>query len=335
MADDEMSVEDELGSIFDAANAESPVETGPAADDAPADNADDEVASPSLEDAPAEISEADPGETTPEPLSAPSSWSADAVSLWEGASRELQEHLLKEAEGRTQAESAQADRLKALDTYERVLEPVRQEMLLNGIQPAQFLGSLVTAHQYLQQNPGEAIQWLARQYGYDLSNINQQEQPDIDPTLQPLVQQVEAIKQQFSGFMTEQQQREQAQAASVVDQFFNDPANTYAKRLEAEIFAEIPGVNANNPNASPAERLKLAYDRAVRLSDTVQSEIAAAKAKEAEDKRKAEAAKKAADAKRLAESNLRSDGTNAGDSPPAVDRETELGQTYDALQGAA
>ena len=320
--DETVSVEDELGSIFDEAQA----------DDAPADATPAEDSPPS-EGAPADpIQEADTSED--KALDAPASWSADAKAIWPSLDPVAQQELLRRESDWQKADGERAERLKALEPYEQALAPVLPTLQLNGVQPAQYIGQLAAADRYLRENPQEAFQWLAQQYGYDLSQLHQ-EQQEIDPALQPLVGELNQIKQQFTGFMTQQQQREQAQAEAVVTQFMDNPENAYAKRLEAEIFAEIPVVKANNPAASHQDVLRMAYDRAVRLNDEVQSEIVAAKAKEAEEARKAKAAKEAAEAKRISESNLSTTGTSSGDTPTPMDTEDELGQIFDRMQGAA
>lgn len=327
------TVEDELGAIFDKANAEE--SEGPLrgpdgkfiAKDATAEGAEGETVTA---DQGAVAEEVKPA-TGLEP---PASWSATAKASWPNLSPELQAEVLKRETDWQKADGERATRLKAYEPIAQVLEPVRQHLALNGVDEATYVRQLVAADQMLRQQPQQAIQQIARMYGINLQQL-EPDQEELDPTIAPLVTKITQLESLVQNFATAQQQQQALQVQSAIETFMADPANKYAKQLEQQILAEIPTVNHLLPNASPAERLKKAYERAVRLDDGIQAAISAEKSAEAEAKRKEEAAKKATDAKRIAATNLSSKGTSAGGTPVAQSIEEELGAAYDRIQGAA
>lgn len=312
--DNEVSAEEELGSIFDEIN--------------------EAEAAPEPEAAPADPIEAVPGEEVPSVPDAPDSWTADAKALWPNAAPELRDFILKRETDWQKTDGERAERLKGLESYEQALGPVMSHLRLNGVQPATYISQLVAADNYLRTDPAAAFQWLAKQYGYDLSQLNQRE-TDIDPALQPLLKQVNDIRDQFSGFMSQQQAAQQQQMLSLAEQFMTDPANVYAERLKDQILSEIVSVRSTQPNMQPGDVLRLAYDRAVKLSDEVQEEIRTEKAKAEAAKKAEEAKKKAAEARRMKTGNLSSKGTSGGETAQPKDLETELNDLYDRIQGAA
>lgn len=334
------SREDELGAIFDAANAEETEPTGERArgpdgkfvakdiaDDATEEGAEAEI----QPDQSAEV-ETESGEA--QPLDPPASWSETAKAQWPSIDPILQAEFLKREVDWQTADGERANKLKGYEPIDAALAPVQEFLNLNGIAPAQYVAQVVAVENYLRANPVQGIQWLAQRHGVDLSQMTQAES-EVDPAVAPLLQEINTLKSAFTGFAQSQANTQQAQIASFIDTFMADPENKYASRLEQQVLAEIPGVNALFPNDSPQDRLRKAYDRAVRLDDTVQAEIVAEKSAAVESKRKEEADAKAAKAKRVTATNLSSKGSG-GATPSAHDtREEELGAIYDSLQGAA
>lgn len=349
-----ISREDELGSIFDEINTEAEggepeqgsegrardPETGRFV--AKEENTAGEEAPPEEgEGAPAgEQTQAEPGaeqeveaEETPA-LAPPASWSAASKALWPGLSPELQAEVLKREADWQRADGERANKLKGYEAFDAALEPVRQQLSLGGVEPAQYVRQLVAADQFLRTEPLRAVQWIAQTYGIDLSHLNQQAE-SIDPAVAPVIGRLQSVEERINQFINSQQNSELARVQAVIDAFKADPANKYAERLEDQIVAELGTVNALYPSASPEERLKKAYDRAVKLSEEVQAEIAAEGAAAAEAKRKKEAEDRAKKA-RITQTNLSSKGSSGGTTPPQFkDRDEELASIYDQLQGAA
>lgn len=324
------NIEDELGAIFDLANEEEAEETPEKEkDDETPDDAPEEAAPEEIPDQGAE----EEVEAVEQALDAPASWSATAKAHWPKLDVSLQNEILKRESDWQRADGERATKLKGYEDFDRVLEPVRQELALSGTPPAQFVSQLVAAHQFLKNQPEQAFQWLAQTYGF---NPEQLSQPDIDPALAPIMQEVNGLKSMFQNFATTQQNAQTSQLSAEIDRFMADPANKYAKRLEDQIVTEIMAVNVSHPNASHTEKLKMAYNRAVRLDDGIQAEIKAEKSAEAKKKKQLEDAERAKKAKQVSNANLSNGGTSGGQTPKKYNSlDDELADIYDNLQGAA
>jgi len=322
-----VSVEDELGAIFDEANAEEQQPRDDAGKFAPKDEPADEPVA--VEETPAEI-EADPGtetepEAAPQALDAPASWTAAAKEVWPTLARELQDEILRREGDWQRTDGERATKLKGYEAIDAALEPVRQNLELNGVEPAQYVRQLSAADQYLRTNPNEAIQWLAQQYGVDLGQIGAGDQY-IDPTTAPLVNEINELKAQQQQFFTAQRDAEIAAKNAEIEAFAKENPH----------FETVMDDMTRLATANPGTDLQTLYDQAVWANPTTRAQLLAEQSAEAERKRQDEAAEKAAKAKRLADTNLNSSGTAPGSTPPQYEsRDEELGDIYDRVAGAA
>lgn len=336
----EKSEIEEMGDIFDQANAE---ETAPeAAEDAPKEpveaKAEEIHAEPVAE---AEGVEPDAVIAATPAIDAPASWSAVAKEAWPSIDPKLQEEILKRETDWQRQDGERATKLRDYEPIDRALDPVRQQLALNGISPGQYVTQLAAADQMLKQDPVAGIRYVAQHYGIDLQQLTQAEVP-MDPALAPVMSQISQMQAALNSMAQNQQQQEQAQmlaeqehVSSVIDDFMANPENTYASRLGEQIIAEIHTVNMLMPNASHEERLRAAYDRAVRLDDVAQAEIAAARATNEADTAAEEARKRAASATRIAATNLSNRGTAPGQTAPQYASEVdEISAIYDKVQAA-
>lgn len=324
-----VSREDELGAIFDKANAEE-AESGPLRDEHgrfAAKERTEETAAPT---APAEI--ADQGATqTQEPithgLEAPAAWSEEAKAKWPSLSPEVQKELLRREQDWQKADGERAAKLKGYEPIEAAIEPVRQHLALQGVEPAQYVRQLVAADVFLRTKPTDAIRWIAQTYGIDLSQTTQApEQSDMDPTLTPLLQKINTLESTLASFQTAQQQAEANRARAELEAFAKDRPHFEEVRAQMGVLIQ----------SGAAPDLASAYDMAVWANAGTRAKLMAEQSAEAERKRQEEAAKKATDARRIATTNLSSRGTAAGTTPPQYkSREDELSAVYDRITGAA
>ena len=325
------SIEEELGAIFDKANAEEvePPEEAPSKDRGSdgkfvAQDAAEESAEP-VEEIADQGAEADAEAEEVQALDAPASWSAAAKEVWPNLDPVLQQEVLKrEADWQT-ADGERANKLKGYEPIEAALEPVRSQLALNGLDEATYVRQLVAADQYLSQDPAAAIQWLAQARGVDLSQFTQAES-DVDPVVAPLVNEISTLKSQVQGFIRGQQQTEA--------QRLNDEVQKFG--VDKPYFEEVRPHMAALISSGAAADLQTAYDNAIWANPEVRAKVMAEQSAEAEAKRKEDAAAKAAKAKRVSETNLSSKGSSGGQTPAQYDsEEAELSAIYDQVQGAA
>lgn len=328
-----VSIDDELGSIFDEANAG---DDGPHRDPDGKFAAKDEAApveaapdAAPAEAAPAEI-QADPGtetetEAAPQALEAPASWTAAAKERWPDLTPEVQAEVLRREGDWQRTDGERAEKIKRYESIDAALEPVRQNLELNGVEPAQYVRQLAAADQYLREKPQEAIQWLAQQYNIDLAQINA-DQADADPYTAPLVNEINQLKAQQAQFFEAQRQENLARSNAQIESFAKDKP----------LFDEVVDDMAQLAQANPGMDLPALYERAVWANPTTRAKMIAEQTAESERKRADEAAQRSAKAKRVADTNLTSRGASAGSTPPAYSSvDDELGDIYDQVAGAA
>lgn len=326
-----VSIEDELGAIFDRANAEEAAPTRDEKGRFASKEADKEQSGDTVEAKPpagAETVSADPSATPgAEPVKAldpPASWTAAAKANWPNLPRDIQAEVLRRETDWQKADGERTTKLKGYEPIEAALAPVSQQLQLNGVQPAQYVSQLVAADRYLRTNPQEAMRWIAQQYGIDLSQVTQQG-PQVDPAFAPFVQEINALKGQISTFAQEQQRKEAAQTQAEIAAFAKD--RPHFEEVRQQMGALI--------QSGAAADMSAAYDMAVWANPTTRAALQAKQSAEAEAKRKAEAEEKAGKARRVSQTNLSNKGTAGGATPPQYkSREDELGAIYDQVTGA-
>lgn len=321
--------DDELGAIFDKANAEESSE--PTRDDkgrfATKDQASDAESVEGSEGAAEEIADTSAA-TEDEPvtvLDPPASWSATAKADWSGLTRELQDEVLRREGDWQKADGERATRLKGYEPVEAALAPVRQQLQLNGVNEGQYVSQLVAADQYLRTDPQAAIRWLSQQYGIDLSQIDAGLGEEIDPALAPFVDKMNALQNQVSSFVTTQQQQESSRVGAEIDAFAQ--GHSHFEEVRQQMGALI--------QAGAVADMDAAYDMAVWANPSTRIAMQAEQSVETEAKRKTEVEEKAAKARRVSQTNLSTQGTAGGATPPQYkSREDELSAIYDNVQGA-
>ena len=157
---------------------------------------------------------------------------------------------------------AEAENAKSLQA---AIAPFVPELQKYGIDPGQWISNLGRAHQTLALgSPQEKLmmfQRLAQEYGVDLSQIGQA--PQLDPNVQYLQNELRQIQQQFSGFMSAQQQAEQVRIQQEINSF--GASHPHFEAVKAQM--------AQLLESGMAQNLQSAYDQACRLNDDVWSQI--------------------------------------------------------------
>ena len=216
------------------------------------------------EEAPSEVQEEVVAEAKPA-KPRPSSWKKDYEESWGKLDPTLQDYISQReadfAKGvstyKTQWDQAQP----ILSTIEK-FAPVLQQ---NGVDPAQWINSLGTAHQTLVYgNPEQKLQMfaqLANDYGVDLGALVGNEQSS--PQFSMIAQELSQIKNQWQQFQSQQEQMEQTQLKGEIDSFSKD------KPYFEDVRETMAGLLQNNM----ATDLQTAYDKAIRLHDDIWQKI--------------------------------------------------------------
>tara|TARA_R110002126_G_scaffold134250_3_gene278386 strand:+ start:2220 stop:3164 length:945 start_codon:yes stop_codon:yes gene_type:complete len=297
-----MTLDDELGDIFDQANADEEPDRGSQ-----------------------EKTEAEPVEAPP-PADAPASWSAEEKQHWPSLSAEVQSAFLRREGDWQKADSDRATQLKGYEPIAAALAPVRQSLELNGMDEGTYVRQLVAADQFLKTQPDQAIQWLAQQYGIDPGQTFSGSDEIVDPTMAPVLGEISQLKQQLGAFQAQHQQAEMASLEGQISDFAAE--NPHFEKVRTQMGALI--------QAGQAADMSAAYDMAVWANPTTRAELMAAQSAAEQAQREEETATRVKKAQRVAQTNLSSRGTAAGASPVEyANRADELADIYDKLQGAA
>lgn len=206
----------------------------------------------------------------------------------------------------------------------QVIAPLQQQWTLQGITPAQGVAQLVEyanfiasapdqafphiAAMYRPNDPGKALQALAKQWGVDTAALSQ-EQPYIDPTIQslvdPLRQELDQLRQQSSQQALMARQRQQdavvAEIRSLQEQK-DDNGNPRFPHLEA-VFPRMAQLGHSLAQSGLVRSIPELYDFVVNNDPELSKQQREAQAKAAEEKARKEAAARTAQVRQERESN--------------------------------
>jgi hypothetical protein len=256
-------------------------------------------------DAKAEV--ADPkGEAKPAEFKVPDKWPADVRAKLEALHTKSPEdakfvldqfNLVRTQQGLIEQAKAKLGPLhKIMGDVEGLLATGRQQRALNGIDDPTYVRNLIAAGEYLEKSPAEGLRYLAQRYGIDLQKLanGEGQKPEIPEHVQQIMQENAQIKQ----FLAKQQQdaaHGQFRAAvSWIDQFASQKApdgNPVYPHFDEVLPEIIVNVQYQKERGEQVD-VKAAYERAVRMNDSVWLKIQGARS---------EAERKSANEKRLRE----------------------------------
>ena len=232
-------------------------------------------------------------EVLPE-IKMPKSFPADKAKDFAALPRPIQE-LLAKREDDTHKELTKHDEERVFARQIREMAtPYLPVIRAEGgdIQKAfsSFLNTAYTLRTASPQAKGQLLLQLANEFGADLRGASQA-QPQVNPALQSIQQELAALKGQMQRDVELKKQQEDEALQSQIDAFSSDPEHIHFETVRADMAALLKG--------GVAKDLKDAYDRAVYAnpqtrSTLLQQQVLSAEEQRVADKKaKAEAAKKA------------------------------------------
>jgi len=188
---------------------------------------------------------------------------------------------------------------KRQEAFDEIMKPHMDDFSRAGMDEVGAVRQLFAAHDYLRKDPKQAIQWLAKNYGVDMSEVGMDTAEDdyADPQVKALQQQVA----QLQGFLNQQQQTQmqsvQQDTQSMIDKFASaKDANGNPKHPHFEEVRDRMGVLIQG---NQAQDLESAYEMAIyadpKLRQSLMDNYAATKTQK---EVKTEAVKKAKKAQR-------------------------------------
>ncbi len=250
----------------------------------------------------------------------PNTWRKTAAAEWAKLSPVVQEEILKRENDVRQGIEQYRDAAARATSYDKTISPYLATIRSLNMEPHAAIGELLAAdHRLRYGSPHEKAHYfahLAKSYGVDAGHIAQlqhQQQPQIDPQVAALMNEVNALKSQ-------QAQVEQHRKAQVERSLASEIAG-FSK--DKEHFHDVAEDMANLVEAGLVHSIGEAYEKACRMNDGVQRAV---EAKRLAD-HKAAAAKKAKDARNAASVNVPARGTLPAKAP--------LGSMEDTIRAEA
>lgn len=234
----------------------------------------------------------------------PAHFTADEKKYFESLPTEQQEwiagsvkRLSSTVDKRFQEYSTYQRRAQA---YDEALTPYRQQLAMRGVDEMTAIKQLFTTYDQLQRDPVNTIRWLAKSYGVDISQTQEENQ---DPQVSALMNHINELKQGFQTMQGTLFQERQNQMLNVVTQFADEKdAQGNPKRPHFEAVVDDMMKLIQGGIVKPND-LQTAYDRALAFHPelTAQPKVPPIpQAPKAEIDPVKEAAEKAARAKKAA-----------------------------------
>lgn len=167
------------------------------------------------------------------------------------------------------------ERAEAADRLESVFAPYQSTLTQVGATPEQAIQTLLGMDHILRAGaPAEKaalIAQLAQQFNVPLEHL-----PQVGPLQQQLLQQAQQLhahQAHQSAAQAQQAQRELDTLTSEVVSF--SEGKEHFETVSQEMFAVLPSIATQFPNATPQEKLQKAYDIAVNANPTARAAISA------------------------------------------------------------
>ena len=214
---------------------------------------------------------------------------------------------------KTQALSKYKKRNEALD---EIYGPFRDDFQRAGMDEVAATRQLLAAHKYLREDPQQALKWLAKSYGVDLTAVNDDtatEDEYADPQMKAMQQQIA----QLQGTITNQQQQAQnmqkQEVQAMIDNF--QTAKDADGNLKHPHFDVVQNQMSGLISSGVAKDIESAYEMAVYANPETRAKVLDEKVKkETKQEVKAEAVQKAKKQQRV---NVKGSGTPSNSAIPS------------------
>ena len=274
-----------------------------------------------------DIAPAAPAEPAPEPPvweRPPASWKKDYHEVWQTADPKLKEYAWQREEEMKKGVEPLLSKAQFADQIQQAIEPYQNNLRTLGIEPPQAIKALMDADNVLRhgtpQQKAQMFATLSQQYGVNLGEIGTLQQQPVDPTVSMLQNELYSVKNEV---MTWKQQQEAAQNQALLGEI-----NTFAEK--AEFFEDARPTMIQLLNSGMAQNLEDAYNKALRLDETLSGKLQQSLQAKAEAAKR-ESANKAAKAARAAAVSVKSSTPGAATSTKAQDRRSLLMEQFDNL----
>jgi len=199
---------------------------------------------------------------------------------------------------------------------EKAMMPYMATIQSLNATPAVAVQQLLSAdHQLRHGTPQQKVAFfnhLAQVYGIDIGQVAT-EQPQVDPHVRALQQELQQLRQTFSQQQTQATSAEQQYIVSEIAKFESDPSHIYFNDVRKHMSTLL--------DSGEAKDLKDAYDQACWAHPQIRQQMLKQQMESSEKKRLEELAQKAENAKRASFDVQGAGTTNAVNSKAMTQRE--------------
>lgn len=272
-----------------------------------------------------------PAEGAHSAVEPPKTWRKEAAEQWAAIPPTVQQEILKREQDIFRGlEGYKADATfgRSLKTAMDPFMPVLQQY---GIDPARQVANLMQAHHTLALGTPEQktayLRQIAQEYGIDPAGLSPDGAPFVDPAVQALQNELQAVKSHLS---VQQQAAAQQKLAVITDEI-----NAFASKPENEHFDAVANDIAAMLKSGAAQSLSDAYEKAVWANPVTRAKLMAKQQADAAAKAQADAAARAAAAKRASGVVVRAKPSSASGTAPLGSMDDTMAETLAAIQSRA
>lgn len=269
-----------------------------------------------------------PAEPVEEPVwrKPPASWKKEYHEYWAKADPKIQEYAWQREEQMKRGVEPLLSKAQFADAINQALEPYLPTIQGLGLKPEQAVAALAQADYTLRNSPpAQRMQYLAQlaaNYGINLNQMmqggQQTAQPSIDPMVYQLQNELNTMRGEVMGW---KQQQEMAENQTLLNEI-----NSFS--MTAEHFEEARPTMIQLLQSGVAETLEDAYEKAIRLDSELFDKVQSARQAEVAQ-RQATEKNRAAKAARAAAVSVRGSTPGTNTAPKAHSRRAMLEEAFE------
>mgnify|MGYP003147987059 CR=1 FL=1 len=254
-----------------------------------------------------------------EALTAPKHWpkeEQDKFNVLDADTQHLVMDRFKAMEGdytrKTQAIAKYKKRNEALD---EIYGPFRDDFQRAGMDDVAATRQLLAAHKYLREDPQQAIKWLAKSYGVDLTAVNDDTATDeyADPQMKAMQQQIAQLQGTINNQQQQAQNMQKQEVQAMIDNF--QTAKDADGNLKHPHFDVVQNQMSGLISSGVAKDIESAYEMAVYANPETRAKVLDEQVKKTTKQEvKAEAVQKAKKQQRV---NVKGSGTPSNSAIPS------------------
>lgn len=246
------------------------------------------------------LKEAQTAETATQSVKPPNSLSAAAKAKWNSVPVEIQREISKREEEVQIGFTKMDEERNFGKQIQNIVQPYMAMMRAEGATPDKAIAEVLNTAYLLRtgspQQKGKLLWDTARQFGADMSQVQQGNRQQQDPAFNQLTQRLQGLETTIQQQRQIQQQQEQAGITSTIEAFKNSPGHEHFEAVKQTMGSLLQN--------GIAKDLQDAYDRAIYASPEIRSIVLSAQQADQEKKRLSDQKAKA-DAARKAGSSVR------------------------------